>query len=313
MQGSEVPTSMAMINTRPAYRLLYKRLRLPREGVHGFISGARRLLLREQVARRREAARRLGPAPQAGGLALDPATGYLDLTPASIPGCADATTYAQSLLQAYQDSGAAAEALQRNPAKRFLLSVVSGNEFAAHPTLLALMLDRGLLDAATRYLGTVPRLEGAALWWTPPNDTVTSSQAWHIDELAQRQVKIILNCVDVGPEQGPLHYLPADVSQRLRRAVGHRRGRLADEDVARHAPPDAVRSAAGPVGSGVMFDSSQCLHFGSRGNRRDRLVLTFHYLPIDAPTETRYHLDLAQAPAGVAELDEIQRLALCLD
>jgi hypothetical protein len=313
MQGSEVPTSMAMINTRPAYRLLYKRLRLPRKGVHGFISGARRLLLREQVARRNEAARRLEAVPEDGGLSLDAKTACLDLTPEAISGVAAATEYAQSLLQAYQDSGAAAEALQRNPAKRFLLSVVSGNEFAAHPALLALMLDRNLLDAATRYLGTVPRVEGAALWWTPPNDTVTSSQAWHIDELAQRQVKIILNCVDVGPEQGPLHYLPADVSERVRRAVRHRRGRMSDEDIARHAPPDAIRSAAGPAGSGVMFDSSRCLHFGSRGNRRDRLVLTFHYLPIDAPTETRYHLDLAQVPEGMAQLDEMQRLALCLD
>lgn len=302
---------MVMVHTRSAYRLLYKRLRLPRESVHGFISGARRLLLRDEVARRDALAGQLaGQAP--GELDLDDALGYRWLPPDALPGAIDVAQHAQTLLTGYRESGAAAEALQRNPAKRFLLSVVAGNEFAEHPRLLALMLDRRLLDAAARYLGTVPRLEGAALWWTPPNDSVTSSQAWHIDELAPRQVKVLLNCGDVGPEQGPLHYLAADVSERLRRAVGHRRGRLDDADIARHAPAGAVCRAEGPAGSGLMFDSSRCLHFGSRGNRRDRLVLAFHYLPIDAPTETRYHVSLGSAPPELGELDAVQRLALCL-
>jgi hypothetical protein len=230
------------------------------------------------------------------------------LTAEMLPGAAEVSAYARSLLTRYRQTPDTI--LEINPAKAFLLSVLSGSQFAEHPPLLRLMLSRHLLDAASSYLGTVPYLEGAALWWTPPNCSARSSQTWHIDELAPSQVKVILNCDWVTRDQGPLHLLPADVSERIRTAADHRRGRLPDAQVMRHAPPDSVIRAEGGPGTGVMFDSSRCLHFGSRGNRRDRLVLAFHYLPIDAPTETRYHLELQALPDGLGPLDEVQRLAI---
>lgn len=276
---------------------------------HGACSGLKRLTAAAEVARRKRLAAELAPT-QTGDLHLTEPQAALRFDAAALPGAGAAARYCATLFQAFRDSGRAAESLQRNPSKRFLLSVAAGDELLAHPDLLRFMVSHPLLRAATRYLGTVPRLEGAAVWWTPPNETSDSSQAWHVDELAPRQVKCILNCSAVGDDGGPLHFLPANVSERVRGGLGHRRGRLTDAQVLGKIDATDVLRATGPAGSGVLFDSSRCLHYGSRGNLQDRLVLTFHYLPVDAPTETRYHLSSGAASALTGDLDDLQLLAL---
>lgn len=295
-------------NARPVYQGL-KRIRLPRPWVHRVLSAAKRATVRDQVRQREHLARDL-PAPDAGDVELEGASASLLFHAEQVPGARKTAARCVEVYRDFRDSGAAEALLQRNRNKPFLLSVVSGNEFAEHPDLLRFAVARPLLDAASRYLGTVPLVEGMALWWTPPNTTAQSSQAWHIDELAPRQVKVIMNCLTVTPEQGPLHFIAAERSEAVRATLGHHRGRIDDAAIERHLAPGDVQCALGPPGSGLIFDSSRCLHFGSRGNERDRLVLTFHYLPLDAPTETRYNLTLQALPAECEDLDDLQRLAL---
>ncbi|MCC5886576.1 MAG: hypothetical protein JJT88_09090 [Gammaproteobacteria bacterium] len=302
------PTLPRPFNARPIYQGL-KRALLPRPMVHRMLSAAKRATVRQQI---RDRARMAGalPAPAADALNLDETQARVLFEPGQMP---DAESTAQRCLAIYEEfraSGAAAALLQRNRSKPFLLSIVAGNEFADHPDLLRFAVNRPLLEAASRYLGTVPVLEGMALWWTPPNATSRSSQAWHVDELAPRQVKVIMNCLEVTEEQGPLHFIGATRSEGLRADIGHRSGRIDDEAIEARVAPREVQRTLGPAGSGVVFDSSRCLHFGSRGNVRDRLVLTFHYLPLDAPTETRYNLQLGTLPEALADLDVLQRMAL---
>lgn len=291
---------------RGMYRFLYKRLRLPRPVVHDLMGWWRRRGLGPEFDLRLQAAAGL----QAGALDLDPDSAYRMIQAGENPALNRLAVACHELYRRFRDSGAADEQLARNPNKRFLLGVLSGNEFLDHPELVADMLDRSILDAAARYLGSVPRLEGAVLWWTPPNESADSSQQWHIDELARRQVKILLNCSDVDEDCGPLHFLPAGRSDQLRNAMRHRRGRVDEADLLGRIAPEEVLQATGPAGSAVMLDSSRCLHFGSRGNRRDRLVLAFHFLPADAPVDTRYHLEPRAFTGRLGALDELQRLAL---
>jgi hypothetical protein len=307
--NDSVPTLAQTIRMRGLYRLMFKRLKLPREFVHTSLSALKRAGVRQQVAHRRQLARTLGPACH-GTPALDSSRGFTLLEPGDLPGAVETAARCKEIFDAFQASGRGQQEISRNPNKRFLLAVLSGSEFHAYPELIRFMVQRPLLDTVCRYLGTVPVVEGAALWWTPPNDTVQSSQAVHIDLLAERQVKVIMNCTETTLEQGPLHFVPADVSDDLRRRAGHSRGRLGDEWLEEPRANGELYAATGKAGSGVLFDSSRCLHFGSRGNRYDRLVLTFHYLPLDAPTETRYRLDPPVAMYADPELDEFQRLAL---
>lgn len=297
---------------RGLYRLLYKRLYLPRGIVHPGLSAAKRLMIGRQIRQRRRIAAAL-PAPASEALQLDPQRGFFLFDPGTFDGAVATASACRDIYQAYRAAGRDAEALQRNPAKRFLLSVLSGDEFHAYPEIIRFMISEPLVAMAARYLGTVPVLEGAALWWTPPNDSMSSSQRVHIDELAPRQVKILMNCMATTEASGPLHLVPADTSDRLRKLGRHRRGRLDDCWLDEPRTQGKLFRATGEPGSGLVFDSSRCLHFGSRGNQADRLVLAFHFLPLDAPTETRYRLSPSQALGRDPALSPLQKLALGFD
>lgn len=291
---------------RALYRFLYKRLRLPRALVHNTLGGLRRRRLGEEFRLRKS----LLNQSDAGPLALDPATGWRLIQSGESPDLTELAQLCADYFEGFRARGGADECLARNPSKRFLLGVLSGNELLREPELVRRMVARPIVDAAAHYLGSVPRLEGAVLWWTPPNASQTSSQCWHIDELARRQVKILLNCSEVTPECGPVHFLPADLSDTVRAQMKHHRGRVDDDALLARIEPEQIHQATGPAGSAVMLDSSRCLHFGSRGNERDRLVLAFHFFATDAPVDSRYHVELDRFEGAYAELDPIQRLAL---
>jgi len=305
-QSAASPGVALAPRVRPLYRLLYKRLFMLRAFVHRSLSAVKRVRVGEQVRQRNAIARSLEPA----GLELDQRTGFRLLQPQDLTGAESAASQCRDIYQAYRSQGRAEEALQRNPNKRFLLSVLSGNEFHAYPDLIRFMISEPIVRMTARYLGTVPVLEGAALWWTPPNDSMTSSQRVHIDELAPRQVKILINCTTTEFANGPLHLVPADISDQLRRQGGHKRGRLDDRWLAGPKQDGQLHLATGQPGSGLVFDSSRCLHFGSRGNTADRLVLAFHFLPLDAPTETRFRLEPCPALGADPDLSALQKLAL---
>jgi hypothetical protein len=291
---------------RKLYRFLYKRLHLPRGMVHGMMSGLRGRRLGDELSRRQKLAAQLDP----GALDLDPSSAWRMVA----AGESEDLTRLAGLCQEHFDrmvaSGKGEEVRARNPQKQFLLGVLHGNEFLDHPELVRLMVARPIVDAAARYLGAIPRLEGSVLWWTPPNDSRISSQQWHIDELAQRQVKILLNCSEVSADCGPLHFVAADRSDELREQMGHRRGRVDEQRLTRNLEDSEILQATGRPGSAVMLDSSRCLHFGSRGNRRDRLVLAFHFFAPPSPVDSRYHIELGTCGDGYQDLDPIQKLAL---
>jgi len=312
LQEQDQPQPAKSFQSRSLYRLLYKRLMLPRSLVHPGLSAAKRLVVGRQTRQRQQLASNL-PAAVPAELQLDQAGGFHLFGPTELPGAEQAAARCRVLYEDYRQTGKAAAALQRNPAKRFLLSVLSGDEFQDHPDLIRFMVSEPLVRMATRYLGTVPVLEGAALWWTPPNNSMSSSQMVHIDELAPRQVKILMNCMTTTDASGPLHLVSADVSDRLRQAGRHRRGRLDDRWLEEPRAQGQLFRAVGEPGSGLVFDSSRCLHFGSRGNQADRLVLAFHFLPLDAPTETRYRLSPSRVLGMDPTLSGLQKLALGFD
>jgi hypothetical protein len=198
-----------------------------------------------------------------------------------------------------------------NPRKRFLLALLSGADFCAYPELIRFMVSRPVLDTATDYLGTLPILAGAALWWTPENDTAERSQLFHFDGEDERQVKLILNVFDTEERHGPFTLLPADVSAPLRRRGALRR-RLSDEQVDAACGLEHAVSFVGPQGSGGFVDTCRCLHFGSRRTRGDRLVLMVQFTRFQCPTESTFDFAVPSDLAGL-DPDPLQKLALGLE
>jgi hypothetical protein len=287
--------------------LLFKRLRVPLPLVHGLLRGAK-------IASnpRRFRADHLNATPVIEGLApevrVSGALGYRIVEPDTLPGLDAVVARCQELGREARARDSASD-LQRNPKKPFLRSILAGNEFVAHPDLVEFMLSHPVLDVATAYLGSVPLLAGANLWWSPVNESARSSQLFHIDAEDFRQLKLFINIEETREDQGPLVFLPADISRNVLRKVGYRKRRIPDALVEQTAGKDATVTFVGPAGSSVFVDTARCLHYGSRENRRDRLVLSIQFLRFQAPCEATIPLRVSpnQLPFP---LDSLQRLAL---
>jgi hypothetical protein len=195
-----------------------------------------------------------------------------------------------------------------NPRKRFLLALLAGADFCEHPELIRFMVSRPVLDAASAYLGSVPLLAGAALWWTPENDTAQRSQLYHFDGEDERQLKLVLNVFETTEENGPFTVLPADVSLPICRSSS-KRERITDERVEAECGSGCAQRLVGPPGSGAFVDTSRCLHYGSRRSRGDRLILMIQFLRFNCPTESTFDFAVPPGQCGI-EPDAHQKLAL---
>ena len=284
---------------RAIRRILWKKLHVPRGIVHAALTGAKTASVYRQVRRRRELAAGL-PKPQ---FEIQESEGLSCFEAGKLPGTEQALAVCRERFAECAD-----DARSFNPNKQeFLRTVISGDDFATEPELVRFMISRPILETVASYLGAAPVLAGATLWWSPPNTSATSSQLWHLDNEDRRQVKVFVNVNDVDEDQGPFTCLPADHSHAAARGLRQGRGRMRDEEVlglAGCAPVQLI----GPAGSGAFVDTARCLHFGSRGNRRERLVLMFQFLRLEAPTESTFRV--GRFPALRNGLDEIQRLAI---
>ena len=200
------------------------------------------------------------------------------------------------------------EYLQKHPTKCFLLPILEGGEFCRHPQLIHFMVSRPILDSVTGYLGTVPRLVGARLCWSPPNETARSSQLFHFDYEDLTQLKVFINIFETKEDQGPLTFIPADVSEHVQKSI-RRVSRVSDERIYKAGARNKEVKLVGPAGSGAFLDTSRCLHYGSRFNRRDRLVLIIQFLNIHTAYQSTAPFQVPSDLPGL-DLDPVQKLAL---
>ena len=105
-----------------------------------------------------------------------------------------------------------------------------------------------------------------------------SSQLFHFDYEDLRQVKVFINIFETKEDQGPLTFLPADISHQVQRAIARVLGRVQDERIYEEGGRNHEVKLTGPPGSGAFLDTSRCLHYESRCNRRDRVGLIIQFL-----------------------------------
>jgi hypothetical protein len=156
----------------------------------------------------------------------------------------------------------------------FMRSVLNNTDLYEHPQLVDFALSDGLLSLVTNYLGTIPHLNRVDLLYSVAHggEDAISSQIYHLDPEGRRQAKLFLNLRDVGPDEGPFTFIPASETTRIVSAIKQRRSADEDMAMARYLDTELANvngldkgiSAMGPAGSGVLVDTSRCLHFGSR-------------------------------------------------
>ena len=269
---------------RRAYLFALNKLRLPRGFTTtaiktlGFITDPAPFWVRRSRARKLAAARSMP-------IGIESRLGYRLFGTGEFHDTQQLIVDCRTAFAASQASGVLHDNLERN-AKSFLVPVLADRrDLMKIDSVRQFVLSPSVTAAVSDYFGTVPILSTVDLLWTSPNNSLEKSQKYHFDTEDRRQLKLFLNIFDVDEDCGPLTLVPADASADIRRQSGYaggRRTRLADEAVEQVAPQASI-PVIGPAGSGVFLDTSRCLHFGSRSNRRERLVLMAQYIGYYAP------------------------------
>ena len=170
-----------------------------------------------------------------------------------------------------------------NPKKSFLLTIASDEDLLKHNHINFFVKSDYVNEKVSHYLNQPYVLSTIRLWWTPINASSVSSQQFHLDEEDLTQVKVFMNISDVTPENGPFTLLPSNVSAKIISAARNGKRRYSDEEIYKLAAIDKVISLTGTAGSGAFVDTSKCLHYGSRNNSKERLVLMAQFLKSSAP------------------------------
>ncbi len=293
--------------THRLHKFLHKRLKIPQGMTQPLLSVTRILRSPTQYFIRKRLAKEI----MTNGdhkIHVSRRDGYQFFSRDEIPETGDIVQYCTSLYQELRKT-LPPESLQNNPKKKYFNVLLEGVEFFQHPELLRRLVARPILDAATVYLGAVPRLSGAMLVWSPENETARSSQLFHFDYEDLTQLKMFINIFDTSEDQGPLTFLPAHISAQVQKSVGRILGRVSDERIYQAGGQSHDLKLVGPRGSGAFLDTSRCLHYGSRFNKKDRLILIVQFLKFHS--SYRGYIPF-KAPSAIPNFtpDAVQKLAL---
>ena len=268
---------------RRIYLILMNLLRLPRPAAISIVKGMAKLLSPLEL-RKRAAGKQVlhGTA----GLEVRDEMVYRLLEPYELPGTAELVAECRKIFDEYKRSGRLAQRV-KEVAKPFLVQVTdSPIELMNRKPIRDFLLSEALINTAIRYMGRVPILSEVQLLWSPVNETLVKSQKYHFDTEDDRQLKIFVNIEDVTDESGPFTLISSGLSKKIKTLTGYsggRRTRLADELAEANAGANDQVRVTGLAGAGVVCDTSRCLHFGSRGNKRERLVLLIQFMDFFAP------------------------------
>lgn len=194
--------------------------------------------------------------------------GYFRFGPGYLPGIAEVLKEAQDLIAKKEGEVAGSK-------KPFFANVMTAADLESCPHIMALAQHPMMLEAAAGYLGTYPELRSLGIYVSEANSSQISSQMFHFDMNDESQVKCFINVNDVGVDNGPFTFLPADVSKQSKLPWAGMR--FEDEDVYARVRQDQSVALTGPPGSGTFVDTSRCLHFGSRCRKDRRIVIMLKY------------------------------------
>ncbi len=179
------------------------------------------------------------------------------------------------------------------------------------PGLEEFMVNPRMLEMVTCYLGEAPIIASANLYMSLPNDTLIGSQRFHFDGESFRQIQFIFAITDVDEETGPFTLIPGDKADLINRIIDPAQSRISDEEVYQIVDKADAIKLIGPAGSVWAVDSSRCLHYGSRGNKKVRCHLQMQYMSRFAPVQSSCEL-LGVVMNKKLTLSTLQKMALSI-
>lgn len=176
--------------------------------------------------------------------------------------------------------------------KPYLQNINPESAIDRHPALLDFITSAPMLAAVAPVFGYIPPLSGLLPRGVRLMESSTrfdpdaegpwrESQLYHRDYHSTPTLYVIVALRDIGPEDGPLHFLGAEASRRVDEALGYgNRGvpyRLSDEVVHSVVEREEVHRFSARAGTVLWIESSRCYHFGSRRPANDRYQAQYAY------------------------------------
>ena len=193
---------------------------------------------------------------------------------------------AMEIAQATRDLGRNVDlqrpGLSKKARSGFMVPLLDPSALALDSPFLRLAVRPDVIAAVSAYLGMVPVLAHLNVYYSgETHDEARSSQLFHCDADATRQVKIFVLCSEVTSAHGPLTLLDARTSADVRRHLNYHFGRkVKDPAVLRGANAPEMHPILGDPGTVCFVDTTRCFHFGSRVEQgaSPRLLTMIQYL-----------------------------------
>jgi hypothetical protein len=207
--------------------------------------------------------------------------------------------------------------LRRREGKEFLVRKYDrGGKVGLDNPWLSACLSRRMVDIASVYLQLWSKLEYLDLWYSLPvgeGGERRASQIWHRDFDDRHLLKAFLYLSDVDASCGPFEYVPGSQPggpySEFHPWEPMAIGRVADAELAKAVPAEAVKTFTAPRGT-MIFCNTSGLHRGGFVESRPRILATVTYCSpasLHSLTERNYAL-----PPGTdtSALDPVVRYAL---
>ena len=194
--------------------------------------------------------------------------------------------------------------------KDFMIHLVSYPDgIPAEDRLLAVALDRKLLEVVASYFGLWPSLYSINAWLHYPTDArAQQSQLWHRDPEDLQVVKVFIYLNQVDESCGPFSYIPGTQPFGPRAAAAReieRKKRVTDAEMDEIFPPASWRVCTGSAYTTILADTVG-YHQGGKPTVGRRLLIMFSFTsgsPIKPP-----RVCVQAVPGWVSS--EIQRAAV---
>tara|TARA_X000000950_G_scaffold41682_1_gene45724 strand:+ start:32888 stop:33874 length:987 start_codon:yes stop_codon:yes gene_type:complete len=164
--------------------------------------------------------------------------------------------------------------------KNYFYNLLTEKDLFDYPEFIEFALNKKILSFISSYYGITPQLCSLGLYYSKVSlDEKKGSQNWHLDGTDPKHVKFFVNISNVTKDDGPLTFLPKDVTYRLRLKNGgiKKYAGYENREFLNTAINNHLITLTGKPGEGGIVDTSSCLHYGSVCKKNPRIVFMCHY------------------------------------
>tara|TARA_Y100000589_G_scaffold246871_1_gene234660 strand:- start:20020 stop:20973 length:954 start_codon:yes stop_codon:yes gene_type:complete len=162
--------------------------------------------------------------------------------------------------------------------KKFFNDLLTLEDLKNYPVFFDFASDLKLINSISRYLGIFPIIGNIRIIESIENDTMISSQLFHLDPEDYKQVKIFINLSDITFENGPLTLLSSSETKKIIKKVKNPYLRVSDDEIYKLSNKNNFFECIAPFGQAFAVDTCSCFHMGSRTRMGNRIVLVISYL-----------------------------------